>query len=203
MYPATTISSNKLENINSFMDSLLDILLRINNTVIFFFDCKQQLDVSTKEYNGKKINYCTGEFEQRIDQLIQMEKSTTNSNMNIIYVMYGVEKLESKVDNKKLDEFFELIKNSDNSRLILADRAKGLKVIEVDTWYSKVKNNSDGIWIGKGFGDQTIFRISKITKDMTQPIPNNYGMYVSENDATIIKMIEFNDMLKGEDQDEE
>ena len=204
LYPATIVSANKIESINSFMDSLVDILLRINNTVVFFFDFKQQLDLSNKECNGRKVNYCADSFEQRLDQLIQIEKNPNNKDINIIYIMYGIEKAKTKIGVKKLDEFFELIKNSDNSRLIIADRTKALKSIDLESWYSKIKNNSDGIWIGKGFPEQTTFRISKITKEMTIPLPNNYGLCITENDAEIIKMIEFNDMLKGEEElDEE
>ena len=68
---------------------------------------------------------------------------------------------------------------------------------------SKTKNNTDGIWIGKGFGEQQNFRVSKITKEMTATYPNNFGFCLKESSAELIKLIEFNDILSLEDDDDE
>ena len=57
-YTSTTISSNKLVNINSFIDSLIEIFLRIDNLIVFFIDTLQTMpSISQKTYNDRKVNY--------------------------------------------------------------------------------------------------------------------------------------------------
>ena len=203
LYPATIISSNRLSNMNLFIDSLIDVLLRLDDTVVFFLDLKKELDVSGKEINGKTVSYFNADFDSLIDKLTEIQNNEVNKNIKLLYVFYGIEKLKSLVDNKKLDEFFNLIKTSDNGRMIMCDSTKNLKAIDLDAWYTKVKNNTDGIWVGKGFGDQQSLRISKLTKEMTANYANNYGFVVTESEAVLTKLIEFNDNLKGDDEDEE
>ena len=88
--------------------------------------------------------------------------------------------------------------------MIICDSGKALKSLDYDTWYSDIKNATDGIWIGRGFADQQNFRISKVTKEMSANYANNYGWYISESSAELMKVIEFNETLnKGGDDDEE
>ena len=64
-FTSTTISSNKLQNINSFIDSLMDVFLRIQNLTVFFIDTMEILpSISQKIYNNKKINYCSSNFNE-------------------------------------------------------------------------------------------------------------------------------------------
>ena len=115
-----------------------------------------------------------------------------------------MEKLKSKVENtKQIEELFINIKKHENSNMIFCDSTKNLKSLDLESWYSKTKNNTDGIWIGKGFGEQQNFRVSKITKEMTATYPNNFGFCLKESNAELIKVIEFNDILSLEDEDDE
>ena len=114
-----------------------------------------------------------------------------------------MECLKSKVASSKLDNFFGIIKNSENRSVVLCDSAKSLKNIDFDTWYSKIKNNTDGLWIGKGFSEQQIFRISKITKEMSLNYTNNYGFYLNEGSSDLIKLIEFNKIVSEDDDNDD
>lgn len=201
-YTATTISSNKLININSFMDSLLEILERINNVTVFFVDVLQLLPSA----KGKtRIKYFDSNFDSLLKQMLDFENnSNTNKEYKILYIFYGLEKLKSKVeDTKQIEELFINIKKHENSNMIFCDSTKNLKSLDLESWYSKTKNNTDGIWIGKGFGEQQNFRVSKITKEMTATYPNNFGFCLKESNAELIKVIEFNDILSLEDEDDE
>ena len=78
-YSATSILSNKLININSFMDSLLEVLIRIDGLVIFFIDTLKLLpEAATKKHNEHVINYCNSNFKEVIDKLIEIEKNPNN-----------------------------------------------------------------------------------------------------------------------------
>ena len=155
------------------------------------------LDLSCNELfaNGKIIKTV-------FDNLIAMQNDTNNKN-NLIYIFYGVEKLKNEVDTQKLDALFDSIKKSTNGKAILFEAAKSLKGMELESWYTKIKNNTDGIWIGKGFSEQQVFRIAKLTKDMSENYTNSYGFAIVESEVSLMKVIEFNDINKGEDGDEE
>ena len=115
-----------------------------------------------------------------------------------------MDKIKSKVESKILDSFFTAVKASENANVIVIDGVKILKALDYDQWFTKIKNQSDGIWIGKGFGEQQFYRVTKITKEMTAAYPNNYGFCIKESEVELIKVIEFNDMLQQKgDEDEE
>ncbi len=202
--PVELISSNKLININSFIDSLLDILLRLKNVTTLFIDSSNTIPlVATKKYQNKKIIYCNTDFNSVLDKISEIENKEEYKVARFIYIFYGIEKLKTKIDIKKLDKLSSQITASDNSNIIICESAKGLKSIEFDPWYAKLKNNSEGIWIGKGLGNQTVFRLNKITKDMTEDYSNNYGFYINEGEAKLIKNIKFNDLEDSGDEEDE
>lgn len=200
---ATTVASNKLANIDSFMDSLLDVFLRINGLTVFFIDSMQSLpSAKDKIFNNRKINYFDNSFDDCLNRLIAIEENPENNKYNIIYIFYGLEKLKSKADTSKIEKLFGAIKSTENSTMLICDSSKSLKSMDLDIWYSKVKNNTDGIWIGRGFGEQQNFRLSRITKEMSAEYPNNFGFYVSESNAELMKILEFSNQTKEEQDDE-
>lgn len=197
----TTIASNKLININSFMDSLLDVFVKISNLTVFFIDASQALP-SAKD---KNIRYFDENYATILEKMENFENNShTNINDKVIYIFYGLEKLKNKIDDVALlEKLFAKIKENDNSSVIFCDSGKGLKALDFDSWYSKYKNNTDGIWIGKGFGEQQNFRVSKITKEMSAGYSNNYGFCIKESDAELMKVLEFSEFLEEEEDFDE
>ena len=47
------------------------------------------------------------------------------------------------------------------------------------------------MWIGKGITDQSLFKVPSFSKEMTQPIPNNMGYIINENNPNLCKLIDF------------
>jgi len=196
---ATTIASNKLININSFMDSLLTIFEKLPNLTTVFFDLTKNLP-HAKE---KNIKYIDSNFLEAMDQMLDLENKKIASTSRVIYIFYGIERLKTKLeDMTKVENLFTLIKKKESSNIIFCDSSKNLKTLDYDSWYTKYKTNTEGIWIGRGFIDQQSFRISKITKEMSVNYKNNYGYCVQEGSAELIKLIEFGTYLE-EELDEE
>ena len=204
-YASTAISSNKLININSFIDSLIDVLLNIQNVVVFFVDVMQLMPtIANKDLNGKKVNYIDNNFTEVLKKFVEIETDSKNYQYRLIYIIYGLEKLKSKVESTAvIDGFFKEIKKSEHSNLILCESTKGFKSLDFESWYTPVKNGTDGIWIGKGFAEQQNFRVSKITKEMSIKYSNSYGYCLKESSPELMKVIEFNESLNQEDEDEE
>ena len=198
---STVIASNKLININYFIDSLLEILIRLQDLSIVFIDSSKIFPaISEKTYGNNKINYYSDNIEQIIEQLIEVQHN--NSNSSFIYILYGLDKLVTKVSPDTLQHLISEIKNSSNSNIIICDGEKQIKNIEYELWYSDIRNNSDGIWIGNGFNEQGIFDVDIYTRERNNNMPNNYGYYVKEGNSALIKMIEFNDLARIGDENE-
>ena len=103
-------------------------------------------------------------------------------------------------DISLLNNLVKSIKESENTNMIFVDTSTMIKSIDFENWYSDIKNNSSGIWVGRGVYDQATFRINRVTKEMQADIGNNYGYVVSEGESELTKLIEFNDMLEGDDE---
>ena len=200
-YLTTNIASNKLININCFMDSLLDILKLIPNTSIIFIDTQQLLPSAGE----KQINYVNDNFNEYFDKLNEFqEKQKTESTGRIIYIFYGIERLKTKLDPvSKLENLLKAIQGTENTNIIFCDSTKAFKSIDFDSWYSKIKNTTDGIWVGTGLPEQSTFRIPKLKKEMSNKYPNNYAYCFVDGDPELIKLIEFNDMLEKDEEEEE
>ena len=199
-YASTIISANIIDYTKNFVQSLLDILTKIKNLTIVFID-------GTKEFTEAKqegISYINENYEANIKNLVDVEnKIINNLELNIVYIIYGIDKFINKLDKKdNIEQLANSIKKSDNSNLIVIDGFKGIKNAEQSQWFLSIKNSTDGIWIGKGFGNQSIFRVNKITKEMNDSIKNEYGYYIKESEGNLLKFIEFH-INKNEEEEED
>jgi hypothetical protein len=189
---STAVASNKLENMNSFIDSLMEVFLRMPGIAIFVVDpLKKVPELATKTYNNRKIDYFDDpeKYKEAFAKFAVIAKNPNFNKFKIVYVMYGMDKIKSLVDISAIDNLFSEIKKSDNCTSIIFDTAANIKNADYDNWYSMVKNNTDGIWIGKGFDEQSAIRVSKVTRDMSKDRPLNYGYVVQESAAELVKYI--------------
>ena len=130
--------------------------------------------------------------------------SQENRQKKYIYVLVGVEKLKGRLSStKELEKLINNIRNNDHSHMIMCDAAKSLKALNFDAWYGKARNPNDGLWIGKGFSDQQIFRIGKLTKEMSKSYTNNYGYLSADNTPELVKLIELTDVVEEEEEEDE
>ena len=70
-----------------------------------------------------------------------------------------------------------------------------------DNWYAKF-DTSEGLYVGNGVADQGVLRISTITREMSDPIPPNYGYYICEGMHYVVKLIEFEKIEVDQDDEE-
>ena len=102
--------------------------------------------------------------------------------------------------NSILDDLSNEIKTTENANMIICDSARELKNLDFDKWYSNLKNSTDGIWVGKGLSDQTLFRLTKLTKEMSNNYTNDFGYIVSDSNGELAKLLSFN--IEGDNQNE-
>ena len=199
-FPFFTIGSTRYKNLNGFVESLMTVIANINDCYTIFLDLQKQVP-KVKEVCR---NYYDSNFADIIDQIKNIEEKEEYRNTKYLYVVYGAEKLKTQASSKTvLEEIVDAIKRNEHSHMILIDTSKSFKSIDMDTWYMRARNSTDGLWVGKGFVDQTLLRIGKITKEMSKPYPNNYGFLDIDSTPELVKLIEFTEIEEEEDEDEE
>ena len=180
--------------------------LRIPGVALFFVDPTGKMsDIGTKTYNNRKVDYFDKPetYNEAFAKFSIIAKKPEFKKFKVVYIFYSMDKIKAVVDQDKMDTLFSEIKASENCTSIIIDSTGNVKGFDYDSWYQLVKNNTDGIWIGKGFDEQQSFRVSKMTKDMTKSRPLNYGYVVQEGEASLVKYIQFNDMIKEEGEESE
>ena len=137
-----------------------------------------------------------------IDLLIDYIDKIKDKNIKSVIYFQDFNKFKIKVDDKKLEDFVKSIKYLENISIIIADDYKKIKKSEYDTWYRNMQNDTDGIWIGTGLYDQNLFKLSKLTKEMSNTYKNNFGYIITDGRADLIKTIELEEYREQGDNDE-
>ena len=197
-----TISSNRIEYTVNFVEALAELSLHIDDLEPVFFDLENIIpDLDKKEYNGKKLIYYRDNFNELITKLDEFVNNVPNDN-KYLFIFYGLSKLKNIISPiSNLEKFIDSSLKKDNTYMLIIDAAKNLKGVEYDGFYGKIKNNTDGLWIGRGIQDQSVFRINKIVKEKSSE-DIDYGYIISDGDCSKVKLISFSD-FKIEDDDNE
>lgn len=186
----TIISSSKLLNITKFINNLIKVLLEVKNTDILFIDGTSKLTNIEKVVKYYYNNSYERVLESINDYLVKLKEYKVVKNQLII--IYGFDKFMNKLNNKPLfEKLISNLKENERFRIILIDDANKIKNFGYESWYTSAFSNSDGIWIGKGIADQSIFKIGTIKKEYLEEFKNNYGLVVSDGIPVITKLIEF------------
>lgn len=72
---------------------------------------------------------------------------------------------------------------------IIIDNPDVIKQFAYEDWFKAGVDTGKGIWIGSGIADQSLLKISKITRDDREELPNNYGYIVNNAKITKVKLV--------------
>ncbi len=183
------VSANKINSIKNFVLSLILEISTIKNTQLIILDATHSLSLNKENYP----NYYTNNFDAVIDSLITYLNNLINQKRNLqgIIIFYGLDKFITAIDKEKMNELIRLIKKYENIYLIVAETASKLKNYMFEEWFTKTFNLNEGIWLGKGITDQTLLRISNITKEMTKEYDGDMGYIINEGVPVLSKLIDF------------
>ncbi len=184
------ISSNKLINTNAFVKSLLQVLSKIKSISIIVIDASNQLNLSPAIFP----NYYTSKFDDvmvninnYIENLIQK-----NSSQEGIILINGIGKLVTKLNNKSIiNNLVDNLKKYEKIGMFGVEELSKIKQYVYESWFTNIFSINNGIWVGRGLSEQSLFRVSTITKEMMENIPNDMGYLVNDNFALAVKFIDF------------
>ncbi len=184
----TIITSNKLRNVDVFLQSLLLEFSRVANTDVLFVDGVSKL-ASAKNICG---NYYNDGFDLLISKFSDYLDKTKSSKGNQIIVIYGLDKFISKLSSPlDMNKLLDKVRGVDSARIIILDDALKIKQYAFEGWFSKNFSITDGIWVGRGFADQNVFKTGIVKKEYLKDIKNDLGFYISEGVACQLKFIDF------------
>ena len=198
----TTISALEFDNMNYFIKPFISQFGQIDNATVLVLDAIKQLDGINSH---KNIFYYDKDFNNVINSLNENVKKQhevyTKNNYNkdilknvkpAVCIIIGINSLLMKLTGDAKTNYNTLIENANivqTIKFIFIDTIDVFKKIEYDNWYKGVAKNSEGIWLGNGIANQYTLKISRITKELQDDIPNGFGYVVKRGMPTLTKFL--------------
>ena len=92
-----------------------------------------------------------------------------------------------------------LLKKYEKIGIILIDDVSKMKQFAFEMWFTGNFELGNGIWVGRGMSDQSLFKVSTFNKEMQENIKNDRGYFIIEGLAKQCKLIDF---ISKDDSDE-
>ncbi|MEH7009621.1 type VII secretion protein EssC [Neobacillus niacini] len=73
--------------------------------------------------------------------------------------------------------------------LLIADQVDRINTFAYEGWFKKQVSLQDGYWVGSGITEQYLLKINKISNDMYQEIPNEFGYVLLKGKPKLVKLL--------------
>ena len=193
------ISMNEIEYSKGFVKNLLKAFTMRNSFNKCVVDACNYFD--EYDYN---IELCNSNFNEFIDKVkvinddIKTKLEENNNNIkalknmaNNVYVILGIEKFYSKLDEEHKKIFKEILSfNREVLKInfIFIDIVSAFKKYEYEEWYKTNVDNDDGIWLGFGVSQQSVIKIL-LQSSKISSIEKDYCVLIQNGMPTVIKYI--------------
>lgn len=199
---ATLVSSMEFDSMNFFIKPFINQFSEIKNLTCLVLDGYDTLKDTEKKDN---IFYYKKDFNKIITSLnetiMKQKEVLVKNNYNkaifdnvkpVVCVIIGVETLLMKVSPEvkiKYNSLIETAALTQTIKFIFIDTIDIFKKIEYDNWYKAIVKNNQGIWIGNGVAEQYTLKISKITRELQQDVPEGFGYIVKRGIPVLTKFL--------------
>ena len=191
------IASQDSDMILQFINSFLRLMANYSNLNVFVIDAIQLVSKLPD-----KIKVFNSNFDELVKELDKFISSVDINHLekynNTLFVFIGLNDFISQLlpENKKLlQEIISSIVKINKFNAILADSVINIKKLEFELWYKECVNTSRGIWLGSGIDNQFTLKLSKVTRELREELPENFGYVVENGKAYLTKFI---DIKEGE-----
>lgn len=174
-------------NIKDYMEfiyALANLLTKMSNIkvrVVDMLDIFKVPILDIKLFN-EKIDVVFAALEK--DAMVR--KETQDYAVNIIIGVGQYKKKLSEAGIEIFESLFEKIPNSKKAVYILIDDYDKLRNLKLEKWYDE-DLTKNGIWLGSGFGTQSLFNISNITNEDKKHDFAGLAYVVNDNNYRVIK----------------
>ena len=183
---STFVTANELKYIKPVINELSKLIKAIPNTYSIMIDIDNIFETSKDLF----AYYFNKKLDSVFDQLISIvEKISVNSKENFVCIFTGLNKLNTKVDSKKIEKFVSVAGKCEKFNFIIADEAREIKNLRMENWFRPLFNDYNGIWIGNGVMDQSTLKLTTLDREMRERIGNNYAWVLKNGDGKLIKII--------------
>jgi len=195
------IAANKINVTETFIKSMLQVFKAIKVGVILIDGTK-----ALESEKGNVANYFNDKFDEVLKSLtdyVQGRIDKPESQGNAVIMIYGVDKFISKLTTPKdMEGLAKLLKKYEKIPIVLVDEGVKLKGYAFEAWMKQINLGGEGIWVGTGLGDQTLFKISGFNKAFSLPYPNNMAFHIIDGSAEIFKVVDLYSSDNDEDDEE-
>lgn len=112
---------------------------------------------------------------------------------SMLCIVNGYRDFTRALPEELLDKWnlmMERIEDFWNCRFIIADGVLNLGNVSVENWYSRQVGRNEGIFIGNGLTDQYELNVTRMTRELRQEIPDDFGYVVTKGRASLVKLLD-------------
>lgn len=180
------ITGKEIKTNIKFIYGLTNILSKISNVKVRVID---MLNIFKKPILDIKI------FNEQLDSVYAaIEKdvlSRTETQDNAINIIIGIGNYKQKLKSGGIEIFqsiFDKLPNSKKETFILIDDYDKIKNLKLEKWYSQI-NNNEGIWLGPGLSNQSVFATGEITQEDKKYNYEGLAYTITSAKYTVIKTV--------------
>ena len=203
------ICSYDMENMDSYIHAFVNQLIYQNFAHLLFFNTVEHtfqnenlnalsITKNIEEYFLEICNYIDKVYE--IYEKEKFNEEVLKKQKKMVCILYGIYNFMHKLSDEVKERIGDIIKKDAQMGLVtfvIIDSPDVIKQFSYEDWFKIGTDTSRGIWIGSGIADQSLLKISKITREDREEISNEYGYIVNNAKITKVKLLTSFEIPKG------
>ena len=186
------VSAQELASIRSFALGISQVLSHDVESKMTILDPENMLFLNEK-LGFEIVNSNFDKVVQSIfDEVLLRNNSFKESNLDNnllktfdekVYLIFGLKALYAKLKSKSKENLEALLDKGDamyNVHFIVIDSVDDVDFYSNQDWFRHKFAGTDGIWIGNGITDQSLFRLSKTSISLSEDIGEEFGYVLSK-----------------------
>lgn len=197
----TTIISSVINNTKDFINGLIQVISKTNNTKLMIFDLYKLINSSLADnilYSNKNFEEVLNQLNEFIEEKVKLyeendyDSSILKDYSNLCVVIIGLDELFNRISFDTKETLINSIKKAKSLELInfiIVESNEALKQYQYDDWFKTNFKTSNGIWIGNGIADQNIIKLNRVARELYDNIGNDFGYVINEGNQILVKFV--------------
>ncbi len=195
------ICSYDIENIDNYLNALINQVTYQQYANLLFFNATEHA-FTNPNLNGKYVPKNIDNIFQKVFDCINNvykifeennhDEASIKNQKKIICFIYGIYNFMNKLSDDTKKQLAEMLKKNKEIGLVsfvIIDNPDAIKPYAYEDWFKACSDTSKGIWMGSGIADQSLFKVSKISREDREDIPNDYGYVINNAKLSKVKLL--------------